>query len=305
MIAYGEFGNGSADLQKTRKALPDSFDPIFRSGTIPIVTGFFGRNEEGQPLTFGRGGSDYAAAVLADALSAERLEIWKDVDGFLSGSPEIVENGRLLHSLSYDEAAELAYFGAKILHPRSVEPLLDKNIPIVIRNTFKPGDVGTWIGTDRYRSKELIKSVTFDRNVALLRIHGADVGYAVGLLSALVSKLSGEGINIRSVMTAQTCINILLDKGDLDKAHRLIVPLHPEGVDSIEGRDNIGLVAVVGEGLSDSETSLAQVMTALNEAGTHVEMVISGASKVAAYFIVKADRLEGAVRTVHDVIFAH
>jgi len=301
--ATGDFGGGNADLTQARRVLPDAFDRLFRENQIPLVTGFFGANGQGEPLTFGRGGSDYAAAVLAGALGATRLEIWKDVDGFLSASPELVDNAQVLHALSYDEAAELAYFGASILHPRTVEPLLERQIPIVIRNVFKPEGLGTWIDVDRHVSEAVVKSVTFDRNIALLRVHGVDVGYTVGLLSELVTALSARHINIRSVMTSQTCINLLIDRAALRPAHALLQALSLGGVDVIEPRENLGLVAIVGEGLDTAEAVLARCMIALHTAGIHIELTVAGASRVAAYLIMRGEMLDEAVRVVHQSIF--
>lgn len=301
--AVGPFGQASADLALARQRVPQALEPAFRQDAIPLVTGFFGANAEGEPATFGRGGSDYAAAVLASALDATRLEIWKDVDGFLSGSPELVRGGHLLQSLSYDEAAELAYFGAKILHPRTVEPLLERQIPIVIRNVFRPDGLGTWIDVERHVGDPVVKSVTFDRNIALLRVHGVDVGYTVGLLGQLVTVLSGAGINIRSVMTSQTCINILVDRSALRRAHALLQGLALAGVDGVEARENLGLVALVGEGLDTAEAVLAKAMMALHDAGIHIDLTVSGASRVAAYLIVRGDRLDTAVRVVHQTLF--
>jgi aspartate kinase len=303
MVAHGPFGQGTVDLVRSRKPLSKYFHALFHDGFLPCVTGFFGETEDGQPITFGRGGSDYSAAVIASALEAERLEVWKDVDGFLTGSPEFVTNPSLLSSLSYDEAAELSYFGAKILHPRTVEPLLERKIPIVIRNTFKPDAVGTWIGPDRNLRDGIVKSVTYSKNAGMLRLHGPDVGYAVGLLSQLVSQLSGLDINIRSVMTSQTCINILLDRTDLQKAYHHLKSMNIESIDSLEPEEKISIVAVVGEGLDQAEGLVSRVIQSLSRADVHTEMIIAGASRVAAYFIVDEDKLKRAVASVHEGFF--
>jgi aspartokinase/homoserine dehydrogenase 1 len=303
MVAHGPFGQGTVDLARTRKALSKRFHEMFHDGILPCVTGFFGETEDGQPITFGRGGTDYSAAVIASALEAERLEVWKDVDGFLTGSPEFVANPQFLGSLSYDEAAELSYFGAKILHPRTVEPLLERKIPIVIRNTFKPDGVGTWIGPERHVREGIVKSVTYSKNAGMLRLHGPDVGYAVGLLSQLVSQLSGLDINIRSVMTSQTCINILLDRTDLQKAYHHLKSLKIESIDTLESEEKISIVAVVGEGLDMAEGLVSRVIQSLAQADVHTEMIIAGASKIAAYFIVDEDKLKAAVTSVHDGFF--
>jgi aspartate kinase len=303
MFAYGPFGKGTVDLARSRKPLSRYFHELFHDGFLPCVTGFFGETEDGQPITFGRGGTDYSAAVIANALEAERLEVWKDVDGFLTGSPEYVVDPQLLSSLSYDEAAELSYFGAKILHPRTVEPLIALKIPIVIRNTFKPEAVGTWIGPDRHLREGIVKSVTYSKNAGMLRLHGPDVGYAVGLLSQLVSQLSGLDINIRSVMTSQTCINILLDRTDLQKAYHHLKSLKLESIDTLEPEEKISIVAVVGEGLDMAEGLVSRVIQSLAQADVHTEMIIAGASRVAAYFIVDEDKLKAAVTGVHDGFF--
>lgn len=303
MLAAGPWGNGTIQTETVRKQIPLFFHPLFQKGVVPVITGFFGQDEDGDPLTFGRGGSDYSAAVLADALKAERLEVWKDVDGFLSGSPEMVDGGQMLDTLSYDEAAELAHFGATILHPRTVEPLLARKIPILVRNTFKPDSPGTWIREQGTPRQGVVKSVTFDRNVAMLRVHGADVGYAVGLLANLVSELSRTGINIRSVMTSQTCINILLNQTDLAQGFKYIRSLGLGSVDTVEAVDNINLVAVVGDGLARSEGLVARVINVLIHEGIHVELIVSGASRVAAYFLVRQEKLKQTVKLVHDTFF--
>jgi bifunctional aspartokinase / homoserine dehydrogenase 1 len=303
MISHGPFGQGTVDAARARKPVARNLQSLFHEGFLPCVTGFFGETEDGQPITFGRGGTDYSAAVIADALEAERLEVWKDVDGFLTGSPEYIANPQLLGSLSYDEAAELSYFGAKILHPRTVEPLLDRRIPIVIRNTFRPEAVGTWIGPERNIRDGIVKSVTYSRNVGMLRLHGPDVGYAVGLLSRLVSQLSGLGINIRSVMTSQTCINILLDRSELQKAYNHLKSQTPEGIDAFEPVEKTGLVAIVGEGLDAAEGLVARVIQALAQVNVHADMIVAGASKVAAYFLVDEEKLRRAVTSVHEAFF--
>lgn len=303
MVAQGDWGNGTVDLVRFRKSFPEFMAPVFKKLTIPVITGFFGEGKDGAPITFGRGGTDYSAAVIADALHAKRLEVWKDVDGFRSGNPTLVKNSHFLSNLSYDEAAELSYFGAKILHPRTVEPLLERNIPIVIRNTFDPEGVGSWIGPDGSATGKIVKSVTYDHNVAVLRVHGVDVGYTVGLLSTLVDRLSHVGINIRSVATSQTCINMLLDKASLREGYEYLQDIELTEVDSIETIENLALVAIVGEGLSHAEGLIAKAIVAMTQANIHVEMMVSGASKVAAYFIVREYQLENAVEVVHQTFF--
>jgi len=303
LIAHGPWGQGTADMTLTRKQLPQHLEPLLKQGIIPVITGFFGRTVKGQPVTFGRGGTDYSAAVIADAMNATQLEVWKDVDGFLSAAPEIVSNGHLLKNLSYEEAAELAYFGAKILHPRTVEPLVEKKLPLLIKNTFKTECEGTIIGPERHTHEQIIKSVTFDRQIAVLRIYGASVGYQVGLLKNLVSVLSDLNINIKSVITAQTCINLLIDKRDLTESYQHLIQLKSDFIDNIEAVEDIALISVVGEGLMETPGLAAKVFSVVARYDTNVEMISSGASKVAFYFIIKENALEKTVKAIHDEFF--
>jgi len=305
MIANGYWGHGTVNQQLARKMIPNYLMPLFKKETIPVITGFFGCTEEGDPITFGRGGSDYSAAIIADALGAERLEVWKDVDGFLTGSPEMVEDSQFLNSLSYDETAELSYFGAKILHPRTVEPLRERKIPLVIRNTFRPEGVGTWVGSNGVSRKGIVKSVTYDRNVALLRLIGPDVGYTLELLPTLVFQLSQMEVAVRSIFSSQTCITLLLNQEDIQRTVKHLESSPLRGIERIEPFESISLVAIVGEGLSDAEGLVARVITNLVQAGKHVEMIVTGASKVAAYFIIREDELASVVRTVHQTFFGH
>ncbi|MCI0513169.1 aspartate kinase, partial [candidate division KSB1 bacterium] len=303
LVAHGAWGRGTADVAQVRQHLPQHIQPLVAQGVIPVITGFFGRTDRHLPLTFGRGGTDYSAAVIADALGVQQLEVWKDVDGFLTTAPEITTNGNLIQYLSYEEAAELAYFGAKILHPRCVEPLVEKKIPLLIKNTFKIDCEGTIIGPEKLTQKQIIKSVTFDKDIAVLRVYGASVGYQVGLLKNLVSALSDDRINIKSVITSQTCINLLIDRQDLAESYEQLKQLKLDYVEQIEAVENIALIAVVGEGLAETSGLAARVFSVVAKANTNIEMISSGASRVAFYFIIKRPDLEATVHAIHQEFF--
>jgi aspartate kinase len=184
-----------------------------------------------------------------------------------------------------------------------VEPLVLKKIPLIIKNTFKTECEGTVIGPDRYTHKQVIKSVTYDKEIAVLRIYGASVGYQVGLLKELVSALSDCTINIKSVITSQTCINLLIDRKDLGEGYEQLSQLKLDFVDKIEPVDNIALIAVVGEGLAETSGLAARVFSTVAKLGTNIEMISSGASKVAFYFIVSRPELEKTVKSIHDEFF--
>jgi len=206
--------NASIDRTRTRKALAAKVAPLLRRDIVPVIPGFFGRGPSGAITLLGRNGSDYSAAAVAYALGAERLEVWKDVDGFMSADPSRVPTARRLERLSFAEAAELSYFGARILHPRTVEPLEGTRTRVFVRSMDDPGSPGSEIAATNSGRVVDIAGIAANTRLAVIRIHGAGIGSKPGLLAGVSSQLAGAGINIHSVLTSQTCINLLLDPAD-------------------------------------------------------------------------------------------
>ncbi len=303
IVGSGDFGNGNAELELTSRLLPQHLLDPLRRGAVPVITGFFGRTEQGHTITFGRGGTDYSAAIVAYAMDAEELQIWKDVDGFLTADPEVVPDAAPLTYLAYEEAAELSYFGAAILHPRTVEPIAKKGIAAVIKNTYKPEAPGTRIGPERHLHQEIIKSVVANRKIGMLRLHGASLGQQVGFLKLAVSALSDADINIISVITAQTAVNLLLNKADVERSAAKIAGLQIPYLDHLEPVLDVALIGVVGEGIAETRGLAGRVFTAVAGAGTNVEMIASGASRVTQYFIIKESQLESTVQAIHTEFF--
>jgi aspartate kinase len=302
MITDGVFSHASVRFEEATPKLRASLIPLAKR-LVPVVTGYFGCDERGRTTTFGRGGSDYTAAVLASSLDASCVELWKDVDGFMSADPKVVKDAHLIRNLSYDEAAELAYFGSKILHPRAVEPLIQKGIPLHIRNTKDRKGRGSIVSGKRLAEENVVKSVARTSNIGFLKIQGPAVGYKPGVLMNIVTRLSADGINIKSVLTAQTCINILLDGTDTSAGMRSLEGLYEGSIANIERVDGIGLIAVVGEGLIEKRGLGARVLKAVADRGVNVEMVAAGASKVAMYFLIKEKAMNEAVRAIHGEFF--
>jgi len=297
------FENASIDRERTRKRLGAKAGRLLRGGVVPVVSGFFGRGHSGAITLLGRNGSDYSAAAVAYALKANRLEIWKDVDGFMSADPERVPTARRLERLSFAEAAELSYFGAKILHPRTVEPLAGTRTRVFVRNLKEPRSAGSEIVPGRSGREEAVASITADRRLAIIRIHGAGVGIMPGLLASVSSLLGDAGINIHSVLTSQTCINLLLDPGDGPRGLRRIRALTNGVIKRIDLEEHLSLVGVVGDRIMEKEGIYARIFGAVAGEKINVEMAAAGASPVACYFLVKRADLDRAVRAVHDEFF--
>jgi len=303
ILTNGDFGNAVAELNSISENLKNNVLPLLDKNIVPIITGFFGCNTKRDTTLFGRNGSDYSASVVAYAVDADVVEIWKDVDGFLSADPTIIKDARLIKHLSYREAAELSYFGAKILHPRTVDPLMQKNIPIHIKNVYNPDNNGTKISKNRYVREELVKSVSYSNDIAVIKIHGSGVGKKPGVLSEIVTYISSQKINIKSVITSQTCINLLIDKKDLNQCYNLLNAGKIKTVEKIEKIKDVALICVVGEGLLSRHGIAARVFSVVADNGINVEMISAGASEVAYYFIVKERFLNPAITAIHKEFF--
>ncbi|NTV59141.1 MAG: aspartate kinase, partial [Deltaproteobacteria bacterium] len=244
------------------------------------------------------------AAVVAAALNAEVLEVWKDVPGYMSADPKFVPEAQMIPFLSYDEAAELSYFGAKILHPRTVEPLRRLGLAIAVKNTMNPGAPGSLITAKSAQSKIPIKSVAHDTDIAILKVHASGVGARPGVLARVSSTITGSGLNIKSVVTSQTCISFLLARKDVDKAYQAVQLLSPKPYRSLVKIQDVALVGIVGKGLLRRKGIAARCFTAVAERNVNVEMISFGPSEVAVYFLVRNKDLQKAVEAIHTSFFS-
>ena len=304
LLTDGKFGDATALLTPSEKNYQERLGQQLNGGQVTIIPGFYGINAAGETTTFGRGGSDYSAAVFAAISGAGVLEIWKDVDGFLSADPKFVPEARLIPELSYDEAAELAYFGAKILHPRTVEPLRKKGLSIAVTNTLRPDRVGSRITARGKADPGVIKSVAYTTDIAILKVHASGVGKRRGILGEVATAVGARGVNIKSVVTSQTCISLLLSRQDLEPAAQALAALHPRPYRKLEKNENVALIAVVGKGLSTRPGIAAACFSAAAGCRVNIEMIAFGPSPAALYFIVREPDLHKAVTAIHTAFFA-
>ncbi|MHA2139851.1 MAG: aspartate kinase [Candidatus Thorarchaeota archaeon] len=303
IVTFPACNNATANLPLVRENLHDSLLPVLKRGTVPVVTGFFGCNPEGKTASFGRNGTDYSAAVIASALDVDEIDVWKDVDGFMTADPSLIPTAQPIAKLSYGEAAELSYFGARILHPRTTEPLVGRDVSIRIRNVHSPEGIGTVIARHGKTRADIIKSVTSNADIVVLRVHGGGVGYKPGIIGDIGQTLAEIDINIYSVITSQTCINLLLDQEDSQRAQVALRPLVDGVIERLELKEDVALIAVVGEGLSTTKGLAAKVFSAVAQSDINVEMISSGASEVAYYFIVRHEDMQQAIQAVHACFF--
>ena len=301
LVTDGEFGTASIKLKESSRRTGD----YFAEKSYYVVPGFYGISTEGKINLLGRGGTDYSAAAIAYLVNADSLDVWKDVNGFQTGDPKLVKDPATIDLLSYNEAAELSYFGARILHPRTVEPLQLKNIPIRIFNAAAPSDnPGTVISPDTGEDLPGPKSITFSRNFSVLKLKGPGVGIKPGVLARVAGILDSAGVNISSVFTSQTAICFLLQRNDLKKAKRAIKVSAPALISDVEVLSDIALVALVGEGITKKRGIAAKAFQAVANENINVEIIAAGASTAAVYFVVDEADCDSAVNATHNYFFS-
>lgn len=303
IITDGVYGSAKADLEKTQENIKDRIMVMFGSHQVPVVTGFFGKAPDGSVTVFGRNGSDYSAAAIANAIDADTLEIWKDVDGFMSVDPKIVPRAIPIPQLSYEEAAELAYFGAKVLHPMTVVPARAKDIIIKLKNVYRPDLPGTSVSKSTPEDVTVIKSISCMKNLGMVKIFAEDTGYRSGFLSQLGRLLNEADVNILSVATSLTCVAMLVDRKDLGAAKMALESEKQSGIARIETSEDIALVCLVGEGIGYTRGIASRAFNAVAAEGINIGLISAGASLVAYHFTVKKDDLELATKAIHKEFF--
>jgi aspartate kinase len=306
IVTDATFGNASPIMDRTRQRAEEVLGPQIRSGVVPVVTGFNGATTDGRPTTLGRGGSDFSASILAAALDAEELWIWTDVDGIMTADPNVVSDAAVLDEVSYNEAAELAYNGAKVLHPRTLAPLVEKQIPVWSKNTFRLSAPGTRI-VPRIRDASGVRAITSLPRVALITIEAVNASMqGAQLMARALDALARVNVEVlllsRSSYRQNFCM--LVRSEELEMAMESLEPalaielahgyLHPIAVDQ-----SVGLLAIVGEGMRGTPGLAVRLFTAISRENINIIAIAQGSSELTIAIVVKRDMLEKAVRAVH------
>jgi aspartate kinase len=264
---------------------------------VPVVTGFIGRTLDGRTTTLGRGGSDYSAAILGAALGAEEIQIWTDTSGMLSADPRVVPEARPVPRLSFAEASELATFGAKVLHPKTLLPAIDRAIPVRVLNTARPTDPGSLITSqpEADGSSWKVKSIASKRGVTAVTVVSTRMLHAYGFLARVFEVFGRHRIVVDLVTTSEVSISVTVeDASSLDRAIQDL-----EGIGHVEVRHGLAVVAVVGDGAPQRIGLAGHVFTLLGGVDIPIEMISQGASRVNLSFVVREEHAESAVRLLH------
>ena len=279
------------------EAAPTLARQLARRPPLPVVTGFLGRTADGRVTTLGRGGSDYSAAILGAALGAEEIQIWTDTSGMLSADPRIVPEARPVARLSFAEASELAYFGAKVLHPKTLLPAMERAIPVRVLNTARPDDPGSLItpAAEPAESSWRVKSIACKQDVTAVTIVSTRMLLAHGFLARVFEVFGRHHIVVDLVTTSEVSISVTVD--DPSRLEHAIADL--EGIGQVEVKHGLAVVAVVGEGAPAHLGLAGHVFTLLGGVGIGVEMISQGASRVNLSFVVRGADAGRAVRLLH------
>jgi len=274
------------------------------SKSIVLIPGTYGITEEKKIARTGKTSADYTAAFLTRELEAAKLELWDLDNDFQRAKPEIVKNPPVIQRLTYSEASELAYFEHYSFHPRTVEPLEHEHIPIqVINSSTAEGKIDTIINTETFVEDQIVKSVACTEDISLLKLDGPGVGLKPGILAKVTTKLNDAGINIKSVITSQTSINLVLEKATGDKALKLINQLGFSAVKEISVEKDVSLIGVVGHGMQYNYGVSAKIFSAVASNKINVLLSGSGASDLVSYLVVRTSDKEKSVREIYAAFF--
>lgn len=269
---------------------------------IPIITGFIAKNEEGDITTLGRGGSDYTASIIGSALNVEEIEIWTDVDGIKTADPRIVPNAIQWKAITFNEASEMAYFGAKVLHPKTIKPAVNKQIPVRILNTYNPENKGTVVLKEDGEN-HMFRSISSKNNINVVRICSTDMLLAYGFLAKIFETFNRYKISIDLVSTSEVTVSITLDNinSSLKNLDFAISELNEIG--KVEMLIGMSIICVVGEGIRNKSGVLGRIFNVCKNLDINVEMVSQGASPLSISFVVKQEDSEKIIKGLHRELF--
>ena len=271
--------------------------------SVPVIMGFIGATEQGVTTTLGRSGSDYSASIIGAGIDADEIWIWTDVDGVMTSDPRLIKDARVLEDISYLEVMELAYFGAKVLHPRSVEPAMQKDIPIRVRNTFRPECPGTIILRKEHMEKRVVKAIALIEKVALVNINGAQMVGRPGVARTIFEALAEREVNVMMISqgSSEANISLIIDESHLEAAMCALTPIVKQGiVREVTYDRDVAAVAVVGAGMAGTPGTGGRIFSALGRAGINAMMISQGSSEVNVSFVVKGGDGKRALQVLHD-----
>lgn len=303
IVTDEQWGEASPLREVTQFELRQRVAPLLAQGKVPVITGFLGVTQHGAVTTLGRGGSDFTATLVGASLGAEEVWLCSDIDGLRAADPRIVADARPLDEISFAEAMEMVQFGAKGIHPRALEPAVERGIPVRIMNTFRPEAPGTRIGPLRAAPGGAVRSVHLVRDVSLLTVAGAAMVGRRGTAARIFDTIAEAGGNVRMISqsVSESGISIALSRKDLAAVRAALegALVRPGLVKQIQIEEEVGVVAVVGEAMRGTPGIAARLFGAVAKAGVNVIAIAQGSSELSVSFVVEAAEGPDAVRAVY------
>lgn len=305
---FVEYGKSQVDLEATNKLLSAVASDLDK---ISLFPGFISSNKKGDNTTLGRGGSDYTASLLAASFNADMLEIWTDVNGFMTADPKVISRAYCIEHLSYAEAMELSHFGAKVIYPPTILPAYQKKIPITIKNTFNPEAAGTLIDGHKETPKpRQIKGISSIKNVSLLTVHGMGMVGVSGISMRLFASLAAQEINVILISQAssENSISIVIESDQSSKARKAIEKefkreLEDRHISGIDIDDQMAVVAIVGENMKHTTGMSGLLFNSVGKNGVNVYAIAQGASELNISFVIKERDIKKALNVIHESFF--
>jgi aspartate kinase len=295
MITGDEHGKAEPRADDIAIACRAVLAPLVREGKVPVLGGYLGATTAGVTTTLGRGGSDYSASLLGAAMDAEAIEIWTDVDGMLTADPRVVESARTIEQVGFEEASELASFGAKVLHPYTIAPAVRIGIPVLVLNSRNPSGKGTLITFDAPRRP--VTAIAGKSNVTLVKVRSPRMLLTEGFLRELFGIFERHKMSVDVVATSEVSVSLTVD--DSSRLDELVPDLRQLGDVAIE--QNRGIVALVGAALSEGGSAMSRALAALGD--THLHMMSLSATGINLTMVVEADEVNPLVKRLHKEFF--
>ncbi|HKG46701.1 MAG TPA: lysine-sensitive aspartokinase 3 [Pyrinomonadaceae bacterium] len=297
IITDEEHTSAAPLMRETFARTENELRPLVASGVVPVLGGFIGSTLQGVTTTLGRGGSDYTAALIGAALNVDEIQIWTDVTGVLTADPRVVPGTLTIDRLSYSEAAELAYFGAKVLHPKTIQPAIENSIPVRICNSRLPQERGTLVGPQSETSPRTIKAIAHKTGVTIVQITSARMLGAYGFLRALFEVFERHRTVVDVVATSEVSVSLSLDEaGALPSIVEELEQLGTVGIEK-----GCAIICVVGEGLRDTPGIVGRVFSTISD--INVWLISQGASSINFTFVIEEGRVREAVTRLHEEFF--
>lgn len=308
LVTNSEYGRASVDFEATQKNVKEYFNTT--SASLYIIPGFIGADKNGITTTLGRGGSDYTASILGAALDASVVEIWTDVSGMMTADPALVSNAKIIPAISYQEAMELSHFGAKVIYPRTIQPVIAYNIPVWIKNTFSPNDAGTKIENKIHENGNHIRGISSIKNMALLSLEGSGMVGIPGFSKKLFEALSNERINVILITqsSSEYSICVAIEEAFADRAREVIdetfdYEIQSHKVEPVAVERSLAIVALVGDNMKNHPGISGKMFGALGRNGINVRAIAQGSSERNISAVVSKDDVKKAINVLHEEFF--